>query len=82
MLSSANGSNGIVLTPSPKSPETNCCRMPLIASRIHSLGFGVFREHVFIVDAKKIRNQINILFDKFKIVFFFQLYFPIKVKDV
>lgn len=51
ILSKPNGSSGTVFT-SPKSPVANRCRNPLITVRIHSLGFGAFREQVFIAEAR------------------------------
>lgn len=57
MLSNPNGSSATVFTPSPKSPVANLCRSPLIVFNIHSLGFGVFREHVVMVEAKIIHRK-------------------------
>lgn len=62
MLSKPSGSSATVLTPSPKSPVTNRGRKLLIASNIHALGFGVFREHIFIVDAESIQQIKEVVF--------------------
>lgn len=45
--------------PSPKSPVANFGRKTLIASNIHSLGFGTFREQVLIDDAEIKKNKSN-----------------------
>lgn len=64
ILSNGNGSSGIVLTPSPKSPFAKFGRSLLISSKIHFSIAGEFLEHVFINDAengKKILKFIKYL---------------------
>lgn len=57
MLSKFNGSNGIVLNPSPKSPTLRASLNLLTSSKIHFSGFGKFLEHAVIDDAENIYKK-------------------------
>lgn len=61
MMSSASGSSGTVLTPSPRLPVARFGRNLLISSRIHFSGAGKFREHVFIDDAACVTQKNGLL---------------------